>query len=37
MVSSNLKCIAVMKNQRPVGMIRLDDAFRKVGLQVSGQ
>jgi predicted transcriptional regulator len=37
MVSNNLKCIAVMKNQRPVGMIRLDDAFRKVGLQVSGQ
>ena len=32
MVSNNLKCIAVMRNKRPVGMIRLDDAFQKVGL-----
>jgi predicted transcriptional regulator len=32
MVSNNLKCIAVTRNKRPVGMIRLDDAFQKVGL-----
>ena len=32
MVSNNLKCIAVTKHHRPVGMIRLDDAFQKVGL-----
>jgi predicted transcriptional regulator len=32
MVSNNLKCIAVTRNKRPVGMIRLDDAFKKVGL-----
>jgi hypothetical protein len=32
MVSNNLKCIAVTKNQRPVGMIRLDHAFQKMGL-----
>jgi CBS domain-containing protein len=33
MVRSNVKCIAVLKNQRPVGMVRLEDAFRKIGLQ----
>lgn len=32
MVMSNLKCIAVTRNHRPVGMIRLEDAFHKVGL-----
>jgi signal-transduction protein with cAMP-binding, CBS, and nucleotidyltransferase domain len=32
MVRNNLKCIAVTRNQRPVGMIRLQDAFQKVGL-----
>lgn len=32
MVRNNLKCIAVTRNQRPVGMIRLEDAFHKVGL-----
>jgi hypothetical protein len=33
MVRNNVKCIAVLKNQRPVGMVRLEDAFRKIGLQ----
>jgi len=37
MVSNNLKRIAVMRNQRPVGMIRLDDAFQKVGLPLRNQ
>ena len=32
MVSNNLKCITVTRNKRPVGVIRLDDAFQKVGL-----
>ena len=32
MVSNNLKCITVTRNKRPVGVIRLDDAFNKVGL-----
>ena len=32
MVRNNVKCIAVMRNQRPVGIIRLDDAFREIGL-----
>jgi CBS domain-containing protein len=32
MVRNNVKSIAVLKNQRPVGIVRLDDAFRKIGL-----
>ena len=32
MVDHNLKCIAVVSNNRPVGMVRLGDAFRKMGL-----
>ncbi len=32
MVSNNLKCLAVKRNQKLVGMIRLEDAFQKVGL-----
>ena len=37
MVANNLKCLTVTINKRPVGMVRLDDAFRKVGLQVRSQ
>jgi len=37
MVANNVKCLAVTINKRPVGMVRLDDAFRKVGLQVKNQ
>jgi hypothetical protein len=33
MVRNNVKCITVLKNQRPVGLVRLEDAFRKIGLQ----
>ena len=33
MVRNNLKCIAVLKNQRPIGMVHLEDAFQKMGLQ----
>jgi CBS domain-containing protein len=32
MVGNNLKQIAVVRNQRPVGMVRLEDAFKKIGL-----
>jgi CBS domain len=32
MVGKNLKKIAVVRNQRPVGIIRLEDAFKKIGL-----
>jgi predicted transcriptional regulator len=35
MVTHNSQCIAVMRNNRPVGMVRLQDAFEKVGLQGS--
>ena len=35
MVINNLKCIAVIRNNQPVGMVRLEDAFQKVGLQGS--
>ena len=33
MVTRNLKCVAVVSNQRPVGMVRLEDAFEKLGLR----
>jgi hypothetical protein len=32
MVGMNLKRITVLRNQSPVGMVRLEDAFRKMGL-----
>jgi signal-transduction protein with cAMP-binding, CBS, and nucleotidyltransferase domain len=32
MVRNNLKCIAVLKNQRPIGIVHLEDAFQKIGL-----
>ena len=35
MVGKNLKQIAVVRNQRPVGMVRLEDAFNKIGLTKS--
>jgi CBS domain-containing protein len=34
MVSHNLGCIAVVRNRRVVGMVRLEDAFSEVGLRV---
>ncbi|PKN61652.1 MAG: hypothetical protein CVU57_28320 [Deltaproteobacteria bacterium HGW-Deltaproteobacteria-15] len=33
MVTKNLKCVAVVSNQRPIGMVRLEDAFEKLGLR----
>ena len=35
MVINNLKRIAVIRNNQPVGMVRLEDAFEKVGLHGS--
>jgi len=35
MVECNVNCIAVVKNNRPVGMLRLQDAFQKLGLSGS--
>ena len=35
MVGKNLKQIAVVRNQRPVGIIRLEDAFKKIGLTLA--
>jgi CBS domain-containing protein len=36
MVSHDLVCIAVVRNRRPVGMIRLEDAFKRIGLRGGG-
>jgi hypothetical protein len=36
MVGMNLKRITVLRNQRPVGLVRLDDAFKKMGLTTTG-
>ena len=33
MVNHGLRRIAVVRNNRPLGMIRLEDAFRELGLQ----
>ena len=35
MVGMNLKQIAVVRNQRPVGRVRLEDAFKKIGLTMT--
>ena len=35
MVRENLRQIAVVRNQRPVGMVRLEDAFNKIGLTMT--
>jgi CBS domain-containing protein len=37
MVSHNLKSIAVVRHNRPVGMARLEDAFQKIGLKAVGE
>jgi signal-transduction protein with cAMP-binding, CBS, and nucleotidyltransferase domain len=34
MVNNNLDTIAVMRNRRPIGMVRLEDALKKLGLQL---
>jgi CBS domain-containing protein len=33
MVTRNLRCVAVVRNQLPVGVVRLEDAFAKLGLR----
>lgn len=33
MLKSNLKYIAVVRNKTPVGMLRLEDAFHRLGLR----
>ena len=33
MVRASRDCIAVMRHQRPIGMVRLDHAFEKLGLR----
>jgi hypothetical protein len=34
MISHNLNRIAVVRNQRAIGMIRLEDAFQEIGLEM---
>ena len=33
MVTFNLKCIAVRRGARPIGVVRLADAFQELGLR----
>ena len=35
MIDSNVNRIAVIQNQHPIGMIRLEDALHKLGIQMS--
>jgi arginine/lysine/ornithine decarboxylase len=35
MVKFNVKCIAVTRGARPIGVIRLTDAFQELGLKAS--
>ena len=37
MVSHNVDRIAVVRNQRAIGMIRLEDAFKEIGLEMPSQ
>ncbi|UCF83715.1 MAG: CBS domain-containing protein [Desulfobacteraceae bacterium] len=34
MVENNLKHIAVVRNRRPIGIVRFEDALQKLGLQM---
>ena len=34
MVDHNMKMIAVVRSGRPIGMIRLEDALKKLGLDI---
>jgi hypothetical protein len=34
MLCHNLNRIAVVRNQRAIGMIRLEDAFQEIGLEM---
>lgn len=33
MVNYDLKCMTVVRDQRPVGIVRLEDALEKLGLR----
>jgi len=37
MVNNNLKNIAVVLNERPIGRVCLEDALKKLGLQIPGK
>jgi predicted transcriptional regulator len=37
MVNRNLSMIAVVHNERPIGIIRLEDAFKALGLREAGK
>jgi CBS domain-containing protein len=37
MVRHNLNRIAVVRNRRAVGMVRLEDAFQEIGLEMPGR
>ena len=37
MVNNNLNNIAVVLNERPIGRVCLEDALKKLGLQVPGK
>jgi len=32
MLEKNIKCVSVVRSGRPIGMIRLEDALKKLGL-----
>jgi hypothetical protein len=34
MVNNSFKGIAVVRNRRPIGMVRLEDAFKQLGIQI---
>jgi CBS domain-containing protein len=33
MVNNNLKCITVLRDQKPAGIVRLEDALERLGLR----
>jgi len=35
MLEKNIKCISVVRNGRPIGMVRLEDALKELGLDIS--
>ena len=37
MIGHNLKRIAVVRHERAIGMIRLEDAFQEIGLEMPGK
>lgn len=37
MVKNNLKSIVVVLNERPIGRVCLEDALKKLGLQIPGK